>query len=185
MQRGFAKPHPSSATQDPGTKQWLWSVKRTNVWHLPWLGPAHPGSTAENTEVGKHGCAAVMPEHGPAFRKTQGLHGGGEERWGEPSLKRKQRRPSAFSLSHILPFWPCTASLRNFARSSLILIPLLLHIKQLNGWKQGQRAAGTKKKETPPKKPKKNPSAWALLIASPASDGRVRSLCCCSSSVQL
>lgn len=38
--------------------------------------------------------------------RTQGLYGGGEERWGEPSLKSKQRRPSAFNLSHILPFWP-------------------------------------------------------------------------------
>lgn len=109
------------------------------------------------------------------LERRQGLHRGGEERRGEPSLKRKERRrdPLPSTCFIFCLFGSCTASLKNFARPSLTLTPLLQHVKQLHGQKHGQRAIGAKNKKNTLQSLNNNNKicAWALLIPSPASGG--------------
>lgn len=111
----------------------------------------------------------------PSGRETRFTQGWRREAGRTLTKKeREERRPSAFNLLHILPFW----LLHSFPKELCKILSnpyssLLQHVKQLHGQKHGQRAIGAKNKKNTLQSFNNNNKicAWALLIPPPASGG--------------
>lgn len=89
---------PRSSKADPGTEQrrWMCDSHHPGVWLILGAGDA------ENSGMWNGLCSCSACGWLFLSERRQGLHGGGEETRGEPSLRRKQRRrdplPSACSI---------------------------------------------------------------------------------------